>query len=133
MPRGRPKGIKNGMSSKAKESLSTNAPMIGVTEIKKDKKERLPTHPDWVLTKTSNNTPIAIEKILKRGSDYEFLVTPNYKIRTQKTTVKSTSVVKPEFPTPEIEKGFDGITWYVPPPQSPTLNEEIVSPEILPE
>ena len=145
---GRLKGSKNKVKTAVVDSLPAvenpaviNQPapeakpepiILGLTHIKKrERQPSLPTCPDWVLTRTLNGTPIAIEGICKVGNTYQFVVIPNYKERTSKTTVDSKGVIKPEFATPEQAKEFENILFGIKsvgtPPETITTSPDTVT------
>ena len=116
---GRPKGSKN----KVKDVIAVppehsapvvDVPIIGLEVKKKERKASLPTKSEWILTETAYGTPIAIESIIKSGSSHYFMVIPHHKERESKTTTDSISVIKPEFPNPEVAKEFEGIKFFDP-------------------
>lgn len=92
------------------------------TKNKKERKKYVPDDPTWVLTETARGTPIAIVDICKTKGDCYFMVIPNYRERNSKTTIHSTSVIKPEFNTPEIEKEFEGVVFATEAIKQPVLS-----------
>ena len=115
---GRTKGSKNGVR-KSESDLSTAVSMVGVTEpVKRERKSSLPVNTEWILTETSGGTPVAIVGIARDGITVHFIVIPNYKDSTSRTTVDSKDLFKPEM-TCEQAKEFEGVTWYIPPAVPP--------------
>jgi hypothetical protein len=120
MAMSRPKGSKNKPKVPVENTIQSPTEDVVVnvsavetpiveTKKKRERKEYLPENPDWVLTTTIYKTPIAIEGICKVCNGYQFIVIPNYKERTSKTTVDSMDVIKPIFDNPEQEKEFENI------------------------
>jgi hypothetical protein len=139
---GRTKGSKNkpkvtvdNIVQVSTEEAKTDIPVVEtpttiettVTETKKrGRKGYVPEDPTWVLTESARGTPIAIIDICKTKGDCYFMVIPNYRERNSKTTIHSTSVIKPEFTTPEIEKEFEGIVFATEAIKQPVVLETIL-------
>jgi len=127
MPRGRPKGSKNKPKQET-ELVNPNVKIIGLTETRKDEMSSdVSINPAWILTKTANGTPIAIETIYKCGSQIEFLVIPHYKSKTYKVMIKSEDVIKPDNLNEERSKILENIKFYTPPCEKPKI---VITPEI---
>lgn len=61
---------------------------------------------DWLESKTVNNTPIRILGIVKCANEHFLWVQPWPETKSYKTTIQSTSVIKPKFPNLEVENEF---------------------------
>jgi hypothetical protein len=144
---GRTKGSKNkpkvtvdNIVQVSTEEAKTDIPVVEtpttiettVTETKKrGRKGYVPEDPTWVLTESARGTPIAIIDICKTKGDCYFMVIPNYRERNSKTTIHSTSVIKPEFNTPEIEKEFEGIVFATEAIKQPLVLETISADDTI--
>lgn len=113
---GRKKGSKNKPKGQVvsdqpiAQDVTLNVP-VDVEPKKRVRKEYIPDDPSWVLTETAYGTPIAIVDICGTKGDCYLMVIPHYRERNSRTTIISTSVVRPNFSNRQVEEQFDGIRW----------------------
>lgn len=129
--RGRPKGsknkarISNPVAVPIETTPAVEKPVAGVTPtVHRTRANKVPIDPNWIVTRTSFGTPIAIVGIIPCGHSHELMVIPRAEEGgTSKTTVNSKSVVRPTFANVEQEKEFDGVVFWTK-PETDTLNTE---------